>query len=79
MEALKQEFGKHLTFHGGISTQQTLPYGTPEDVRTEVRRRIEVIGAGGGYVAAPAHDTPGDVPVENMVALIETLQSQGAE
>ncbi|HUV38318.1 MAG TPA: uroporphyrinogen decarboxylase family protein [Planctomycetota bacterium] len=76
VEAVKREFGKHLTFHGGISTQRTLPYGTPGDVRAEVRRRIETIGADGGYVCAPAHAIPGDVPVENMVALVEELQSQ---
>lgn len=76
VEEVKREFGKHLTFHGGISTQKTLPYGTPEEVRAEVRRRIETIGADGGYVCAPAHSIPGDVPVENMVALIEELQNQ---
>ena len=76
VEKVKREFGKHLTFHGGISTQRTLPYGTPDDVRDEVRRRIETIGKDGGYICAPAHGIPGDVPVENMVALIETLQDQ---
>ena len=76
VEAVKREFGKHLSFHGGISTQRTLPYGTPADVRAEVRRRIETIGAGGGYICAPAHDIPADAPVENMVALVEELQSQ---
>ena len=76
VEQVKREYGKHLTFHGGISTQQTLPYGTRDDVRAEVRHRIATIGAGGGYVCAPAHDIPGDVPVENMLALIETLQDQ---
>jgi len=76
VEAVKREYGKHLTFHGGISTQKTLPYGEPDDVRAEVKRRIETIGVDGGYVCAPAHAIPGDVPVENMVALIETLQNQ---
>ncbi len=76
VEAVKREFGKHLTFYGGISTQRTLPYGTPDDVRAEVCRRIETIGKDGGYICAPAHGIPGDVPVENMVALIEALQNQ---
>jgi len=75
--AVKKEYGKHLTFHGGISTQRTLPYGSPEGVRAEVRRLIETVGKDGGYIAAPAHDIPGDVPVENMVAMIEELQNQG--
>lgn len=77
VEAVKREFGKHITFHGGISVQKTLPFGSVDDVRAEVRRRIEVIGAGGGYVAAPSHDVPGDVPVENLLALIDELQNQG--
>lgn len=75
---MKKQFGKHLTFHGGISTQKTLPYGTPDDVRAEVRWLIENIGKDGGYVACPAHCIPGDVPLENMLALVEALQSQGA-
>ena len=76
VEAVKREFGRDLAFYGGISTQRTLPYGTPDDVRAEVRRRIEVIGADGGYICAPAHDVPGDVPLENLLALIEELRSQ---
>jgi uroporphyrinogen decarboxylase len=78
VEAVKRRYGKHLTFFGGISTQRTLAFGTPADVRSEVRRRIRVIGKDGGYIAAPAHDIPGDVSVENMVALIEELKSQSA-
>jgi uroporphyrinogen decarboxylase len=76
VEKVKREFGKHLAFFGGISTQKTLPYGKPADVRREVRRRIEVIGKDGGYICAPAHSIPKDVPVENMVALIEELHAQ---
>jgi len=78
VEAVKKKYGRHLAFFGGISTQKTLPYGTPEEVRSEVRRRIRTIGKDGGYIAAPAHDIPHDAPVENMVALIEELQSQSA-
>ena len=78
VEAVKRKYGKHLTFHGGISTQKTLPYGTAEDVRAEVRKRIATVGKDGGYVCAPAHSIPGDVPVENMLALIDELQNQKA-
>ncbi|MGC9317003.1 MAG: uroporphyrinogen decarboxylase family protein, partial [Armatimonadota bacterium] len=53
--AIKRLHGDRLTFCGLVSTQQTLPHGTPEDVRAEVRERIEVMGAGGGYILAPAH------------------------
>lgn len=64
-----------LTFHGGLSTQRTLPYGSVDDVRRETRRLIE-LGRPGGYIFAPAHDVEGDVPLENMLAFIEILQAQ---
>jgi len=64
-----------LAFHGGLSTQRTLPFGTPDDVRKETKRLLE-LGAEGGYIMAPAHDMEGDVPLENMLAAIETVQSQ---
>jgi uroporphyrinogen decarboxylase len=72
----KKEFGHKLTFWGGISTQKTLPFGTPDDVRREVREKIKSIGENGGYVCAPAHDIQGDVPIENIQALLEALQNQ---
>ena len=74
--ALKRQYGKVLCFAGGISTQQTLPYGTPEQVRTETRRCIEVMGQGGGYVVAPAKPILPGVPIENAVALIDTITGQ---
>ena len=73
---MKRLYGKDLCFWGGVSTQRTLPYGSPDDVRKEVRELMRDIGAGGGYIIAPAHDIPGDVPVENIIALIETIQGQ---
>lgn len=63
-----------LTFHGGLSTQQTLPYGTPDDVRAETRRLLE-LGSEGGYILSPAHAVEGDVPLANMLAFIEETQS----
>jgi len=74
--ALAKKYKGRLAFYGGISTQRLLPYGAPEDVRREVRRICDDIGAGGGYIAAPAHDTPKDVPVENVLAMWETLRDQ---
>jgi uroporphyrinogen decarboxylase len=75
-ERLKREFGKDLTFFGGISTQTTLPFGTPEDVRREVRERIRVLGSGGGgYVAGPDHTVLDGVPPENVLALYEEVGS----
>jgi len=71
-------FGKYrgrLAFHGGLSTQKTLPYGTVEDVRAETRRLL-AMGREGGYVFSPAHAVEGDVPAENMAAFIEELHAQ---
>jgi uroporphyrinogen decarboxylase len=64
-----------LAFHGGLSTQRTLPFGSAEAVRAESRRLLE-LGRDGGYIFAPAHDVEGDVPLENMLAAIETVQQQ---
>jgi len=64
-----------LAFFGGLSTQKTLPFGTVEEVRAESRRLL-ALGAEGGYIFAPAHDVEGDVPLENMLAAIETAQQQ---
>lgn len=73
---LKKEYGKDLTFWGGVSTQRTLPYGTPGDVRAEIRERIRVLGKGGGYILAPSHELQGDIPLENMLAFIDEAQHQ---
>jgi uroporphyrinogen decarboxylase len=64
-----------LAFHGGLSTQKTLPFGTVDQVRAEVRRLLD-LGREGGYIFAPAHDVEGDVPLENMLAAIELVQQQ---
>ncbi len=70
-EFLKREYGKDLTFWGGVSTQKTLPSGSPDDVRAEIRARKEVLGKGGGYILAPSHELQGDIPLENMLAFID--------
>jgi uroporphyrinogen decarboxylase len=74
--AIKREFGDRLAFFGGMSIQKVLPFGTPQEVRDEARRLVEHVGRGGGFILAPSHDMPGDIPVENIVALVETMQSQ---
>lgn len=74
VEAAKREYGRDLTFFGGISTQRLLPYGTPDQVRSEVRRLLDVVGQNGGLIAAPAHAIPGDARPENIEAMIEVLQ-----
>jgi len=71
---LKKEFGRDLCFWGGgVDTQDVLPHGTPETVRDEVRRRIEVWAKGGGYVFSTVHNIQADVPPENVVALFDAV------
>ena len=74
--AAKREYGKDLTFYGGVSTQRLLPYATPEQVKAEAQELMREIGRDGGYIIAPAHSTPKDVPAENLAALIEAVQEQ---
>jgi uroporphyrinogen-III decarboxylase len=72
--ALKSEFGDALTFWGGgVDTQQTLPFGTPEQVAGEVRSRIEKFGPHGGFVFNAVHNIQARVPIANLMAMIETF------
>ncbi len=73
--ALMGQYKGRLVFHGGLSTQKTLPFGSVDDVRRETRRLLD-LGSEGGYIFAPAHDVEGDVPLENMLAFIELIQNQ---
>ncbi|NLG37979.1 MAG: type I restriction-modification system subunit M [Clostridiales bacterium] len=73
---VKSEFGKDLSFWGGISTQRLLPFASPGEVKRVTRETLSIMGKGGGYIAAPTHDIPGDVPPENVVAMLEVLQNQ---
>lgn len=75
VHALLNEYRGRLCFYGGISTQRTLPYGTPDDVRRECRSLPEA-GRHGGLILSPAHSVEGDVPLENLAALIDTVQNQ---
>ncbi len=78
-ESLKGRFGDRLTFWGGgVDTQQTLPFGTPEHVRSEVRERVRVFGKGGGFVFNTIHNVQSGTPVENLLAMYETLRDCGA-
>lgn len=74
---LKREFGKDLAFWGGVDTQQVLPFGTPDDVRQEVRQRIRDLGPGGGYVLASVHNIEADVSGENLWAMYREAQEYG--
>jgi len=74
IEFLQNQFGDHLTFMGGISTQKTLPFGTPLEVKSEVRRCIEVLGAKNNYVISSSHEIGSDCPMENLIAFFEELK-----
>jgi uroporphyrinogen decarboxylase len=65
-----------LSFWGGLSTQRTLPFGTPEDVRRETRALLD-LGREGGLILSPAHAVEGDVPLENMLAFIDEARKKG--
>ncbi len=71
---LKREFGRHIVFWGGgVNTQHTLPFGTPEEVYREVRERIEIFGEGGGFVFNTIHNIQGNTPTDNMIAMFRAI------
>lgn len=76
-EALKQDFGDKLSFHGGIDIQNILPFGTQQEVIEEVKRYISVLAPGGGYIVAPAHNVQSDVPPQNLAAIRDAIAEYG--
>lgn len=73
---LKRQFGRQLVFWGGsLDCQKTLPYGTPEEVAAEVRRHVELLAPGGGYVFASVHNIQAGVPPENIEAMFDTARA----
>ena len=77
-EGLKRDFGDVLTFWGGgVDTQEVRPRGKPEEVREHVRRNVEALAPGGGFVFAAVHNVQADVPPENFMAMWEALQEFG--
>ena len=72
---LKREYGQHIVFAGAISTQRTLAFGTPPEVRAEVRERIRVLGRGGGYICGPDHVLLSEFPIGNVLAMVEETKS----
>lgn len=71
---LKDQYGDKMTFWGGVSTQKTLPYGTPEEVTKEAEDITRYLSRGGGYILAPAQEIQADVPFENLCALIDAAR-----
>jgi uroporphyrinogen decarboxylase len=75
--ALKRDFGKDVAFWGGgVETQSVLPFGTPLEVKDNVRRNIDALASGGGYVFNTIHNIQADVPPQNIVAMIEALRNE---
>jgi uroporphyrinogen decarboxylase len=74
---LKASFGDRLVFHGAMDNQQTLPFGTPDEVAREVAENIDLLAKGGGYVLAPCHNIQSITPVENIITMYETAREAG--
>ena len=74
-QRLKDEFGKKIVFWGGgVDTQKTLPYGTPEEVYAQVQERLKIFGKGGGYVFGSIHNIVAKTPIENIIAMIKAVK-----
>ncbi len=70
---IKRKYGDRLCFWGSLDEQHTLPFGSPEDVRREVRSRLQTIGQGGGLILGPTHHVQLDTPMENFWAMVDTI------
>lgn len=77
LEGLKQRYNKRIVFCGAIDTQKILPYGTPEQVRQEVKRVINILGKDGGYMLATVHTVMNEVPPENILAMVDAVEEFG--
>ena len=72
---LKKEFGNDISFWGGgCDTQYVLPFGTPDEVRDEVKKRINDLAEGGGFIFSAIHNIQDGVPPENIMAMFETFE-----
>ena len=78
LDELKKQFGKNIVFCGAIDTHHILPFGTPDEVRREVKRIIDILGPGGGYMLASVHTILSDVPPENVLAMADAAVEFGA-
>jgi uroporphyrinogen decarboxylase len=70
---LNRDFGDRVIFHGGVENQHVLPYGSVADVRAETVKCLETLGQGGGYIPSSCHNIQAGTPVENILAMIETV------
>lgn len=76
-ERLKADFGDRLVFHGGFDTQNVLPFGTVDAIQAEVKRVMDALKPGGGYIFSAAHNIQEDVPPENVLTLFRTAKQFG--
>ncbi len=76
-KALNEEFGDQICFHGGIDIQQIMVQSTANEIREEVKLRINDLGKNGGFVIAPCHNINVDIPIENTLAMFEEAQKVG--
>ncbi|MCP3990052.1 MAG: hypothetical protein GY724_13330 [Actinomycetia bacterium] len=77
LAALRDRYGSKITFCGAIDTQRILPSGTPDQVRAEVRRVIDILGPGGGYLVSSVHTVMNDVSAENILAMVDAVEEHG--
>lgn len=78
-ENLKKNFSANMSFHGGIDIQRLLPFGTPDEIKKRIKELIKIWGSDGGWIAAPSHNIQPDTPVENIMAMYDTLQEYGSD
>ncbi len=77
LPALKKQYGKNIVFCGAIDSHRILPYGSVEEVRAEVKRVMQVLGPGGGYLLGAVHTVMNDVPPENVLAMVDAVEEFG--
>ena len=77
LTALKKQFGNNIIFCGGLDTHRVLPSGTTAEVREEVKRVIQLLGGGGGYMVSSVHTIMNDVPPENVLAMVDAVEEFG--
>ena len=77
LEELKKQYDKRIVFCGAIDTQKILPLGSPEEVKQEVKRVMNILGKGGGYMVATVHTVMNEVPAENVLAMADAVEEHG--
>lgn len=73
---MKRLYGDKITFYGGISTQRLLPYGKPNEIRQEMLELMKILGRNGGYIIAPTHAMPNDIPTESILVFLDVVKNQ---